>query len=337
MSREIFFRVDGGLEDGLGHIKRCITLSKTIEKNPKFNKPIFIVNKNNEISKRVLKNNNCFYLGVEGKVNTKKEILELIKIISGKNQKILIIDSKRINKKYITTLKKHSKIIIFEDEKKYNTNPDLIINNNIWAYKFYKNTSNKLLGLKFNTISNNFFKDKAFNVRSKKILISLGGEDPDNISLKILSIVYKLVSNLKIIVILGHSHPNKSSLFQFCKKKKLNIKIVDSPEDISKYLNNLRFVISAGGLSAYEFASAGVPQLVTILEKHQTKMAKIIEKNNCGKIFTSAEKFLKKKISDKFINFYNNSSELIKLNKKAKNLINKSGCESIIYNITKLR
>ncbi len=337
MVREIFFRVDGGLEDGLGHIKRCITLYKNIQNNPKFNKPTFIVNKNNEISKNVLRNNNCVYLEVEGKVNTKKEILELIKIVSGKNSKILIIDSKRINKKYINTLKKYSKIIIFEDEKKYNANPDLIINNNIWANKFYKNISNKLLGLKFNTISSNFFKENAFNVKSKKILISLGGEDPDNISLKILSIIYKLVPKLKIVVILGHSHPNKKSLFQFCEKKKLNIKIVDSPEDISRYLNNLRFVISAGGLSAYEFASAGLPQLITILEKHQTKMAKFIEKNNCGKIFISAEKFIKKKISDKFINFYNNSSELIKLNKKAKNLIKKSGCEPIIYNIAKLK
>ena len=336
MNHHIFFRVDGGSVDGLGHIKRCITLSKTFHKNSKFHKPTFIVNKHNQVSKNILINNDCIYFEVDGEINTKKEILGLTKILSFHEPKILIIDSKRIKKKYITVLKKYSKVIIFEDEKKYNTNPNLIINNNIWAKNFYKNSTNKLLGLEFNTISKNFFKRSAFDVKSNKILISLGGEDPDNISLKILSIIFKLIPNLKIIVILGHSHPNKKSLVKFCKNKSLNAKIVDSPEDISIYLDKLRFVISAGGLSAYEFASAGVPQLVTILDKHQTKIAEMIEENNCGQILTRSDKFFEKKISDKFINFYNNESDLMRLNKNAKKLIKNCGCELIVYNILKI-
>ena len=153
MAHHIFFRVDGGAVDGLGHIKRCITLSKTLKKKSKFYEPIFIINKNNQVSKNILNNNNCTYLEVNGRINTKKEIPELIKILSFKTPKILIIDSKKINKKYVTILKKYTKIIIFEDEKKYNANPNLLINNNIWAKKFYKDSSKKLLGLKFNTIS----------------------------------------------------------------------------------------------------------------------------------------------------------------------------------------
>ncbi len=336
MIYHIFFRVDGGLEDGLGHIKRCITLSKNLKKNSKFHKPIFIVNKNNQVSKNILKNNRCIYLSVDGKINSKKEISELIKILSFNEPKILIIDSKRIKKNYITILKKYSKVIIFEDEKKYNANPNLIINNNIWAKKFYNNLTNKLLGLKFNTIPKNFFKKHAFDVKSKKILISLGGEDPDNISLKILSIIFNLIPSLKIIIILGHSHPNRKSVIRFCKNKNIDAKIVNSPEDISIYLNKLRFVISAGGLSAYEFASAGIPQLINILDEHQTKMANMIEKKNCGKILTYSGKFLKNKVSDKFINFYNNQSELLRLNKNAKKLIKNCGCELIAYNILKL-
>ena len=336
MTNHVFFRVDGGAVDGLGHIKRCITLSKILKKESKFYEPVFIVNKNNQVSKNILHNNNCTYLEVNGRINTKKEILELIKILSFESSKILIIDSKRIKKKYVTILKKYTKIIIFEDEKKYNANPNLLINNNIWAKKFYKNSSKKLLGLKFNTISKNFFKEGAFDVKSKKILISLGGEDPDNISLKILSIIFKLIPNLKIIVILGHSHPDKKSLIKFCKNNAIDSKIVNSLEDISVYLNRLRFVISAGGLSAYEFASAGIPQLITVLDKHQKKMANMIENNNCGKILTHSDKFFEKKICHKFINFYNNQSELIRLNKNAKKLIKNSGCESIVYNILKI-
>lgn len=335
MIHHVFFRVDGGFEDGLGHIKRCITLSKTLKKNFQFYEPVFIVNKNNQVSKNILKNNKCIYLGVDGKINSKKETSELIKKLSFNEPKILIIDSKRVKKKYVNVLKKYSKVIVFEDEKKYNVNPNLIINNNIWAKKLYKNSTNKLLGLKYNTISENFFKRRAFDVKSKKILISLGGEDPDNITLKILSIIFNLIPNLKIIIILGHSHPNKKSVIKFCKNKCIDAKIIDSPEDISIHLNKLRFVISAGGLSAYEFASAGIPQLITILDKHQTKMANMIKENKCGKILTRSEEIFKNKISKKFINFYNNQTELLRISKSAKKLIKNCGCELIAYDINK--
>ena len=50
MPHQVFFRVDGGPKDGLGHIKRCITLSKTIGQYPNSIKPIFVLNSINTIS-----------------------------------------------------------------------------------------------------------------------------------------------------------------------------------------------------------------------------------------------------------------------------------------------
>ena len=326
----VFLRADGGHVDGLGHIKRCISLYKTIKKDFNHCIPIFIVNKNNFISIKILKINNCKYLTVNGRVNTKNEVLDLTKILTFYKSKVLIIDSKRINKKYISYLKNFSKIVVFEDEKKYNFKPDLLINNNIWAKKFHKNSSVKLLGLKYNTVPSKFFKKNTFDVRSKKILISMGGEDPNNMTLELISIFSKLVLNLKFVIILGHSHPNKKSVINFCKKNFINSKIFVSPEDISICLKRLRLIISAGGLSAYEFASARIPQLIVVLDKHQFKIANMIKAKNCGEVLYRFGQFNKKKLSNQFINFYNNSSKLLKINKSAKRLIKSSGCKRII-------
>ena len=337
MNLKIFFRVDGGSEDGLGHIKRCISIAKIIKRRNKLLKPVFIINKKNKTSKSILNKNGFSYFEVNGKINSKKEITDIVKILSYHKPKILIVDSKLIDKDYVTLLKKFSKIIIFEDEKKYNTNPDLLINNNFWAKNFYSNSNSKLLGLKYNTISKSFFKKNTFDLKCNKILISLGGEDPENITLKILSTIHRLVPGLKFIVILGHSHPEKKIIYKFCQSQSINAKIVNSPEDISKYFNKLRFVISAGGLSAYEFASAGLPQLINILDNHQKKMAKMIEKNNCGKILSYSENFDVEKISYRFINFYNDEKQLLIQSKNAMKLIKNSGCELIVNNILKFK
>lgn len=333
MYKYLFLRVDGGRIDGLGHIKRCLSLYKTIVKNFKIYRPKFIINKNNPTSIKILKKNNCNFLTVNGSVNTKKEILDLTKILLSYKSKILIIDSKRINATYINFLKKFSKVVIFEDEKKYKIKPNVLINNNIWAKKFHKNSKIKLLGLKYNNISSRFFKKKCFDVKSKKILISMGGEDPKNVTLKLISIVNKLISNLKLIIILGHSHPDKKSVINYCKKNLINSRIIISPEDISIYLKKLRFVISAGGLSVYEFASARIPQLVTVLDKHQFKIAKMIKKNNCGMILDFTKKLNKNKISTQFINLYNDTKLLTKMNSYSKKLIRNSGCKRLANNI----
>jgi spore coat polysaccharide biosynthesis predicted glycosyltransferase SpsG len=163
----------------------------------------------------------------------------------------------------------------------------------------------------------------------------MGGEDPKNVTLKLISIVNKLISNLKLIIILGHSHPDKKSVINYCKKNLINSRIIISPEDISIYLKKLRFVISAGGLSVYEFASARIPQLVTVFEKHQFKIAKMIKKNNCGMILDFTKKLNKNKISTKFINLYNDTKLLTKMNNYSKKLIRNSGCMRLANDILK--
>ncbi len=335
MKRLLFIRVDGGKEDGLGHIKRCISLANVVAKNKNFFDPIFIINKNNNISKTILIKNNFLFFEVNGKINTKNELNDLNNILKFDNKKFLIIDSKRVSRRYVTSLKKYAKVITFEDEKKYNTNSDLLINNNIWALNFYKNQKNKLLGLKYNTISNNFFKKNTFDHNSKKILISLGGEDPYNITQKILKIIYPLLPGIKFLIILGHSHPQKKTIRKFCISRNINSDIIDSPEDISFYLNKVRFVISAGGLSAYEFAAAGIPQLITVLDKHQNLMVKKISNAKCGIILSHTNKYSKRIISNKFLNFYNDQNLLKKMNNNGRKMIKKSGCDLIVYNLLK--
>ena len=98
MPHQVFFRVDGGPKDGLGHIKRCFTLSKSIGQNQKFKKPIFVLNRKNTISQKIIKKNKCRYLLVDGQINSKNELNEFIKILLTHKPKVLVIDSKELIK-----------------------------------------------------------------------------------------------------------------------------------------------------------------------------------------------------------------------------------------------
>ena len=128
----------------------------------------------------------------------------------------------------------------------------------------------------------------------------------------------------------------KNSVYEFSKKNLSNFKIFNSPEDISIYLKNLKFVITAGGTSVYEFASARIPQLVVILEKHQKRMAKAVEQNSFGKILIRNDKKIEKNLLKTLKNFYDEECNLLEFSRNTKKIIKRSGCEFIVNDILKL-
>ena len=83
----------------------------------------------------------------------------------------------------------------------------------------------------------------------------------------------------------------------------------------------MKFVITAGGTSVYEFASAKIPQLVVVLEKHQRRMAKAVQDNLIGKILIRNNKIVEKDLMKILKNFYNDENKLLKYNNNAKNLL----------------
>ena len=59
-------------------------------------------------------------------------------------------------------------------------------------------------------------------------MITLGGEDPDNITLLLLKIIRKHYESKKIYIVLGPFHPNKNKVYSFAESNLKNFEIVNS-------------------------------------------------------------------------------------------------------------
>ena len=271
----IYFIFDVGGEFGLGHLKRCQILGKEFIKNGFF----------------------CFYISENiHKINLSKFIISkdsFIKEINNKDLEVIyenndkplltIIDKKYLDKNFISIINKYSKVLQIDDFKR-ELNADYILNNNHFLKKIkYKDLieENIIFGKKYNLIDKYYFNLKNnYQINSKNILISMGGEDPNNHTLKILRLLRKLDKSICKKIIIGPSHPNPKSIIDECNQYHLNFTLISSPNSLKRYFWNIKIAFSACGLTLRDLIASGIPTIAIPIEKDQEYSYKNYLANN---------------------------------------------------------
>ena len=105
----------------------------------------------------------------------------------------------------------------------------------------------------------------------RRVLVSLGGSDPDNATLRILEALAEPVSNLaelQITVLAGAANPNFEQLEIFCSGRP-GVKLLRHVDDPWGELSHCELVIGAGGGSAWERLCVGVATVQVTLAENQ--------------------------------------------------------------------
>lgn len=104
----------------------------------------------------------------------------------------------------------------------------------------------------------------------RKILITLGGGDADNVTLKVLeSLSFLADDSLELRVLAGGGNPHYQSLLDFAQKSPQKIELLDNVRDMPSMFAWADGVISAGGSTCWEWLSYGLPGVVITIADNQ--------------------------------------------------------------------
>jgi UDP-2,4-diacetamido-2,4,6-trideoxy-beta-L-altropyranose hydrolase len=284
-------RVEMGGKIGSGHFFRCLAIGEELRKR---GKTIIFLTSNKEKFNDHYQGKNTHIL-LKEKIE-KNKIIECKKLMN--KIKCLIIDLPKNEEKYGKELEKE-KIIIINDIGKEKIFSNILINGSI-VKKFHKyqikNKSTKLfLGSKYTIIRKEFVKIRK-NVKIerksiKNVLITFGGNDEKNMTIKILK--FLLGKKINITIILGPTNYNTKNISNLIKNK-TNAKIIINPKNVAKLFSNQDLVISSTGITIYELACLGIPTIMIPINSAQKESAKEMEKRGFGKIIDSNKLNLKK-------------------------------------------
>ncbi|MCM1185870.1 MAG: UDP-2,4-diacetamido-2,4,6-trideoxy-beta-L-altropyranose hydrolase [Lachnoclostridium sp.] len=303
-------RADGNAKIGAGHLMRCLTIAEALRealskenKNAAADDILFVcadrdsarLAEERGFTARALDTD---YRKMERELPEWEKMYEEFEKGKGHNDKnkipsVILIDSYHVTDSYLIRLKKRMTgytLVLLDDMQEHAYPADVVVNYNVFADrevydKLYASKQNKVrlfLGNRYVPVRKQFL-DKPYRVadKVKRVLITTGGGDSDNIAGSILEALLeaeKMEENAEKFnydLILGRFYPKLQEMQEFaagCSR----IHIHHDVRDMAALMENCDLAVTAGGSTIYELAAVGVPLICFSYAKNQELMTEYI-------------------------------------------------------------
>lgn len=158
---------------------------------------------------------------------------------------------------------------------------DVVLNQNIHAAQLTytgEPDTRLLLGTRYALLRREFWpwrreRREIPNV-ARRILVTLGGSDPDNVTLKVIQALRKLdVGELDVIVVAGASNPHQQELERAIRDLPFAIHLKKNITDMPPLIAWADVAVSAAGSTCWELALMGTPALLLVVAENQRPLA----------------------------------------------------------------
>lgn len=287
MSDRLLFRVDASTKIGMGHAMRCLALAQAWQDMGR--QAIFLIAIEAPVLEERLRSEN---IGIEhlsatpGSLEDAKETLCFAHQIE---TSWIVLDGYHFEAEYQRILKDAGfKLLVIDDcgyaEHYY---ADLVLNQNISADEnLYFNRepyTQLLLGTRYTLLRREFLQWRGWQRETpavaRKILVTLGGSDPDNVTLKVIQALQQVkIEGLEAIVVVGGSNPHYEQLETAVQMPPFPISLKRNAINMPELMAWADVAIAAGGSTNWELAFMGLPSLVIIIADNQQETVDRLEK-----------------------------------------------------------
>lgn len=325
----IAIRCDGNKEIGMGHIYRCMNLSKDLE--PKGVKTVFFIRPFEDSIKKLARNGFNFKV-----IANEKEFSECF--VENRFE-MAVFDTRNTSKENIQKIKeKGIKIISFDDIGSGSVYADLLIDANREQREVSRreriNRPVKCFGPKYMLLKKEFHsfwkKEKTISEAVKSLMISMGGSDPLNISRRMLkALEYQNRFNVKLV--LGPAYHDRQTIDDASEIK--HIELIRDINNIEELMYESDLIFCSGGITLYEAMAVGVPAIVISQNCHQFSIAENFRKLGAVRHLGLGNRLPEESII-KAINM--TEEERVFMSKKGKSIVDGRGIERISEEILRM-
>jgi len=331
---KIAFRVDASPQIGIGHLMRCLALSEELIRR---GHTCIILSKidNGDLLKRI----KAFHVDVQKidtKASLKKDLETLLNFSRDHEIDWIVTDHYGIDTSYIKEIKKQGfHVLSVDDTSQMHYHSDIVVNQNINAERLsfsIESYTMLLRGPAYVMLRDELLvrEKKKHHDSVKKILVTLGGSDPDNHLLKVLQSLDTVAKKIDVQAIVGPFNQFLSQLKSYVKQSSANITLITSLEKMVDFYLESDLAVSAGGSSCYEIAYFGIPNVIITIADNQLGIAREFHRQQLGVYLGMKHEVKPEAINDKIKELIENHSLRKQMSKQGRNLIDGNGKKRIV-------
>jgi len=317
---DIIFRVDGGDEIGMGHIHRCITLARELEKVLKSN-ITFVTDSRYSGGVKKLRSTKFDVV-----VTEKREAFEYIKSV---DPDIIFIDTLDTSSKHVQQLHETSAAIVnLEDLGDGPKHADYVINA---LYERDTDKQNQFFGSEYVIVKQEFHEHKP-DIHSKveNVLLTFGGSDPSNISTKVLRELGSTELPYQYKLVLGSDFSHNAELDELPDTIMSQVTIIRNSSNMPELMEWADIAICSGGRTAYELAATGTPTLVIAHNDREAERMRDLDTFGAVSFLGKGDELEAESITTELVALDKDFDRRVTMSNQAIEFIDKGGLQRIL-------
>lgn len=270
----IFFRADGNITVGTGHIMRCLSLADAFHEQGVDS--VFLIAESYMQAFIEGRGYECLVLGTAYD-HMEGELPILLPLLEEKRPRCVILDSYFVTPDYMRAVKAKAPLVYMDDLNTFDYPADIVVNYNIYGKaEAYPPDKTYFLGPQYAPLRKQFqgLAPRIPKKRVEQILFSTGGTDQYHAA-------------LRCVEYLRENPPRENILYHFVigsmnqdivqiKSKAAGLPYIQLDQhvtDICTLMLQCDAAVSAAGTTLYELCACGLPTVTYILADNQMKGA----------------------------------------------------------------
>jgi UDP-2,4-diacetamido-2,4,6-trideoxy-beta-L-altropyranose hydrolase len=345
MASTLFIRADASAAMGTGHIMRMIALGQAWQGQGWIVR--FLCAEITPSLANRLSSEGFYFSPIYAALGSKEDLERSLHLIAESNQAdaqgtLVVLDGYHFDSDYQLGIKAAGfKLLIVDDyghAEFYHA--DWVVNQNISACEgLYSRRSlgtRLFLGPKFALLRNEFLAYKDWQRKiaplATKVLVTMGGSDPDNVTSKVIEALIGL--HLQIKVVIGGSNPHLDRITEFIQIQSDSptvIEVIPDASNMPELMAWADLAVAAAGSTCLELAFMRLPSLLFILAENQIRIALEMDRMGGAKCLGSAFAFDKWLFLQNMDSFCHDASSRMKASSAGSDLVDGDGRSRIFY------
>ena len=298
MKKALVIRADASTQIGIGHVMRCLALAQAWQDNE--GHAIFLMAEVTPSLEARLQSGGMEAIHLSAQPGSADDAVQTSELAQQIGATWVVVDGYRFGADYQRAIKDDNLCLLFIDDNGHSDHyyADIVLNQNIYAHEgLYLNKepyTQLLLGSRYVLLRREFLKWHGWKRETpevaRKVLVTLGGGDPDNVTLKVIRVLNKVnIQDLEVKVIVGASNPNfeslKNAMLSACPVESqeaihtgapCSMHIIKNVENMPELMSWADVAVSAGGSTCWELAFMGLPNIALILAENQRSISELL-------------------------------------------------------------
>lgn len=336
---KLLIRVDADSEIGAGHVMRCLALAQAWQDAG--GEAVFAMATESPDIEGRLKSERMETLHLSAQPGSRQDAAETSALALKLEASWIIVDGYVFDSEYQRAIKELGARLLFIDDYGHCDwySADMILNQNVYAgeslYERREPHTRLLLGSRYVLIRREFLKWREWKREiadtGRRVLVSMGGADPDNATLTVIRVLQKLeMPDIEARILIGPLNPHRESLEREIKNSSRNIELLTAATDMPELMAWADSAVSAAGSTCWEMAFMGLPFLALILAENQIKVAEELGNRGLAVNLGYYHQNSSRQVADGLYHLLLSTQQRIAMAYLGQKMVDGEGCERVL-------